>query len=511
MRLFLLLLAAVPCVLEAPPLALRRSSVSLSADGACPVVALSAPLSPLPANVQAALDAVQTQLGALVSSPGLPGVAAVVSYRGDALLSFAAGQADVAKAVAMVAQTPSRIASVTKLFTAVLAFLLVDAGLLPSLDATLVSLEPRFSCLDPFGHQNCADVTVRHLLSHTAGLQREAPPAKETGEALEALAKLSLKLPPGSRPSYSNLGFALLGNVLGERDTGATHDFETPFEASVMQRIVTPLGLHATGFDCAQRADLAVGYTADGTPVPPVDLGWIAPAGQLFSSASDLSVLLQEILAAADGQPSKMALRPATARALLSPLFLEPDGLSLFGMPWEMRRHSNYNVLMKGGNLEGYTALVWAVPSMRLSVSVVLNGGSDEFVIGDLLSEALLPAFQAALLPLQPTAQAGPAPDDFVGLFVCPGFDNIEVLVDPQDKALLLLSFLIPGGGAQTVYLSYFQGDTHRISIPQGLLPCLSSALNAISDEYVQFARSGGRVSAVSIPGYLGQLECTRQ
>ena len=309
MRLLLLLLAAVPGALQAAgarspqPLAFRHAS--LAADGVCPVVALSAPLSPEPPGVQAELDAVRAQLTALVS-PALPGLAAVVSYRGEDVLSVSAGQADTAKGVAMDVHTPSRIASVSKLFTAVLAFLLVDAGLLPSLDATLVSLEPRFSCLDPFGQQNCADITVRHLLSHTAGLQREAPPAKDTEEALGALAKLYLKLPPGNRPSYSNLGFALVGHVLGERvDKAATQDFETPFEASVTARIIEPLGLHATGFDCAQRADLAVGYTADGVPVwPPADLGWISPAGQLYSSASDLSLLLQEILAAADGQPS---------------------------------------------------------------------------------------------------------------------------------------------------------------------------------------------------------------
>ena len=279
-----------------------------------------------------------------------------------------------------------------------------------------------------------------------------------------------------------------------------------------MRRIVQPLGLRFTSFECGQLSGLAVGYTADGTPVwPPIELGWIAPAGQLCSSAGDLNAVLQDVFAAAQGGASRMGLRPATARALLAPAFLEADGRSLIGLPWEMRRHDNYTVLMKGGNLGGYTALLWGVPSMRLSAAVLLNGAADEFELGDLLSKTLVPPMAAALAALQPEPAPGPRPTDYVGRYACPAALGLDLRVE-LSGAFLLLSFLIAAGGTQNVLLDYFQDDLYRIAIPQGLLPCLSEQLNALTGEYVAFSRAGGgAVSSIAIPGYLGPtLSCAR-
>jgi CubicO group peptidase (beta-lactamase class C family) len=97
-------------------------------------------------------------------------------------------------------------------------------------------------------------------------------------------------LPPDQRPSYSNLGYALIGNTLAEKVVSPP----VKFDAWVADHISAPLGLQGTGFypTVAQQKQFATGYAAPNVPVPPLDLGWAGPAGQMFSSVGDLLTFL---------------------------------------------------------------------------------------------------------------------------------------------------------------------------------------------------------------------------
>ena len=68
------------------------------------------------------------------------------------------------------------------------------------------------------------------------------------------------------------------------------------------------------------------------------------------------------------------------AHALVAPLYMNAGGKTLFGTPWEMNVHPNtgYLVRRKGGNVPGYTALLAFVPEIKLSLSVLWSGGTDE-------------------------------------------------------------------------------------------------------------------------------------
>jgi CubicO group peptidase (beta-lactamase class C family) len=175
-----------------------------------------------------------------------------------------------------------RIGSVTKTFTAVLVMQARDDGLL-DLD------DPIAAHLDVPAH---GDATIRHLLSHTAGFQREPHGdvwdtlvAPDAATMIADLDRVERVLPNARRYHYSNLGLAVLGHLVARKRGG------TWFE-NVADRILTPLGLTATTYEPPPGA--VVGYLVDAysdaaRPEPRLDMGGAAPAAQLWSTAGDMA------------------------------------------------------------------------------------------------------------------------------------------------------------------------------------------------------------------------------
>ena len=145
-----------------------------------------------------------------------------------------------------------RIGSITKTFTAVAVMQLRDAGKL--------DLEDRLDAhLDVPAR---GDLTLRRMLSHGSGLQREIPGdvwetlefPKSTDELLATLEEAERVLAPGERWHYSNLAFILLGEVVAKLSG-------MPYEDYVEQRILQPLGLTRTSF--SPEAPTAVAYSVE--------------------------------------------------------------------------------------------------------------------------------------------------------------------------------------------------------------------------------------------------------
>ncbi len=143
--------------------------------------------------------------------------------------------------------------SMTKLVTATAVLQLADRGQL-DLDSPVVSLVPEFPERD-----GGSRVTSRHLLSHSAGLANPIPvgwvrPADAPAEDLDAFTARLLKkharlrAEPGSRASYSNLGYLVLGGVI-QAASGA------PYVEYVRAQLLEPLGMTTTDF--VYRADMA--------------------------------------------------------------------------------------------------------------------------------------------------------------------------------------------------------------------------------------------------------------
>ena len=212
-------------------------------------------------------------------SARVPAVQAALHRTDRPLWTFEVG--DAGGGVRLDADTQFRIGSITKTFTAVLVLQCRDDGLL-DLD------DPVSAHLSVPSH---GELTVRRLLSHTSGLQREpygdiwdtlaVPSLDETLAGLEQAERI---LPPGRRFHYSNLAFALLGHLVAAKRGGSW--------AEVLdQYLLTPLELPLT---LQPGPNAATGYLVDAwsdhaRPEPRTDLGGVAPAAQLWGTAGQLA------------------------------------------------------------------------------------------------------------------------------------------------------------------------------------------------------------------------------
>nr|WP_232530793.1 serine hydrolase domain-containing protein [Microlunatus antarcticus] len=178
--------------------------------------------------------------------------------------------------------TQYRIGSITKTFVAVLVLRLRDEGLLDLADPVEAHLPGT----------SVGDRTVLQLLSHTAGIASETPPPwweRTDGDVRPELAGVLGPQPrilvPGRHFHYSNPGFAVLGALVA-------HLRGRSFAEVLAAEVLEPLGLrrtslmpaapHARGWAVHPWADLLL-------PEPAHDAGWMAPAGQLWSTVEDLS------------------------------------------------------------------------------------------------------------------------------------------------------------------------------------------------------------------------------
>jgi CubicO group peptidase (beta-lactamase class C family) len=233
--------------------------------------------------VSAAAEACDRLVAVRQSERRLPSVSAAVFRGGEVLWygSRGAARLDV-PASAPTDDTQYRLGSITKTFTAVLVMQLRDAGLL-DLD------DPVSRHLPDVPH---GDATVRRLLAHLSGLQRE--PVGDVWESLVAptreelfdnLGRASAVQPPHRRWHYSNLAYGVLGEVVA-RLTGGS------WESALSARLLEPLGLSRTTL--SPEEPYAQGYLVDpyadrADPEPVLDMGGVASAAELWSSVSDLA------------------------------------------------------------------------------------------------------------------------------------------------------------------------------------------------------------------------------
>tara|TARA_R110002124_G_scaffold268590_1_gene436224 strand:- start:28 stop:1461 length:1434 start_codon:yes stop_codon:yes gene_type:complete len=242
-------------------------------------------------RAQAAIDAATDDIVGLfenrVTEQKTPGTFFAVFGPDGIVLERGFGEKVLGDETAPDRDTVFRIASCTKSFTCTMLLMLRDRGQL-NLDAPITDFVPAFRPLAP----EAAPVTpsVRMLMTMSAGFPTDNP----WGDRMEEMTRAELdefvakgirySSTPGTRFEYSNLGYALLNEVIAEV-TGRS------YVDAVTAGILEPLGLTSTRFDEDPDADVALGYRlANGEwQVQPFTLpGVFSAMGGLFSTATDL-------------------------------------------------------------------------------------------------------------------------------------------------------------------------------------------------------------------------------
>ncbi|WP_418958029.1 serine hydrolase domain-containing protein [Streptomyces tritici] len=276
------------------------------------------------------------------------------------------------------ADTQYRIGSITKVFTAVLVMRLRDEGLLDLAD-------PLEKHLPGTG---VGEVTVAQLLGHSAGLAAESPapwwertPGTERPTLDDVLGDKPLLHPSGRGHHYSNPGYTLLGSLV-EAVRGVS------WEEALRTEILEPLGLtrtsvhpvapHAGGWAVHPWADVML-------PEPAQDLGLMAPAGQLWSTAADLcrfAAFLAEgddrVLAAATVAEMRTPAAPPAAG----------DWEGGYGLGVQLLRRDGRTYIGHTGSLPGFVACLWVSVEDGVAAVALANATSGPMVsavAGDLV------------------------------------------------------------------------------------------------------------------------------
>jgi CubicO group peptidase (beta-lactamase class C family) len=278
-------------------------------------------------------------------------------------------------------------------------------------DAGALDLE---DTLDRFVEGAAHRPTIRRLLSHTSGLQREthddwwrtlrfAPP----DELIETFAQAEQVLPPGARFHYSNLAYALLGIVV-ERASGM------PYQDYVRERLFSPLGLSRMSFLPEQPS--AKGYLAqpyaDGVwDTVEVETGAWASAGQLWGTVRDLCRW-----AAFLGEPDEAILARASVEEMRTVQTIDDHErwTAGYGLGLGLRRDGERILAGHSGSMPGFIARLYVSPGDRIGVAALTN--ESEASLDDLalaLVRATVEEWPAAPEPWRVT---DPPPDDVAPL-----------------------------------------------------------------------------------------------
>ncbi len=295
----------------------------------------------------------------------LPSVAAAVVRAGQVVWSGAVGTASYDERRDATPDTQYRIGSITKTFTATAIMRLRDAGELDLDDRLEQHLD---------GVANGAP-TIRRLLAHLSGLQREVGEMFVTGasptaeQLVDSMRESELVLAPAQEHHYSNLAFALLGEVVARRSG-------MPYRDYVDEAIVRPLDLQRTTW--SEQAPFAQGYLVDeyaGTVwrEQHTDLAGASGAGQLWSTVNDLCRWASFLAEGHDG-----VLDAKTIDEMWFPQVMwDPDEWTLaWGLALMLYRHSDRIWAGHGGAMGGHLAGVVVDRTTMTGAAALTNSGT---------------------------------------------------------------------------------------------------------------------------------------
>jgi CubicO group peptidase (beta-lactamase class C family) len=408
---------------------------------------------------------------------GSPGLSLGIVYDQELIWSAGYGSTHLGADTAITPGTPFRIGSVSKLFTATAILILRDQGKL-RLDDPVARHLPQFRIQSPF--QQSPEITLRHVLTHTAGLPREgAFPYWTThkfpsqAEILKALTEQTAIHPPGEVYQYSNLGLGILGHVVAAVSGKTYAEF-------VRENIFEPLGMLSSAVfpDDRMIARLPAAWMRrmpDGRRRRHdyYSMEGLAAAGNIVSTVEDLArfAALQFRGGPAGGG---QILRGSTLREMHRPHFVHASWDGGRALGWSVSLRKGKTFVLHGGWIGGHRTYLILVPNEKIAVLAMTNADDESpsrygFQAYDLVGPALL----AAATP-EPAAEkpADPAWQDYGGTYSDPwGWEY---------KVFILNNHLVMYG------LDYPPADDPRPGITQ-LEPVAEHTFRMDNGEFVVF------------------------
>lgn len=321
-----------------------------------------------------AKDAIKQKAGAVTVS---------VVQDGKVLVSKGYGVTDqTSKSPVDASRTTFRVASVSKVFTAAAVMQLVDQGKI-SLQDNIEEYLDGYKLTNPFD----VPVTIENLLTHTSGFEVREP--SEASLLTDASQKpISLEesifdlLPPvirkpGTSYMYDNFASRLLGYIV-QQASGES------FGSYMKKHLFQPLGMTSSDFSLTKELveRLATSYDAEGSAIPVFNFSpseW--PEGSMVSTASDMALFMQAFLGDGRAADGTVILSPESVKAMSTyHIAIHPDLPDMtygFESPYFPYKTNGEDVISKGGDILGFSSLLWLLPDRNTGVFVSYNANQD--------------------------------------------------------------------------------------------------------------------------------------
>jgi CubicO group peptidase (beta-lactamase class C family) len=333
-----------------------------------------------------------------------PAVGMAIGVVSEGSLEFfhAHGVADVASRNPINSDTVFRIASITKTFTAIAVMQLWERGLV-DLDAPANDYLRGFRLV--LTRTSFGPATVRHLLTHTAGIAELRHPSDlfrrlfgETVKADDPVKSLreyyhqglQIDAEPGSRFAYTDHGFATLGQLI-EDVSGR------PLGQYFREQIFEPLGMANTDMVRSERTRprLATGYDLGRHGAKPVTDYEMVPAAasSAYSTPRDMAQYLAALLGGGSNEHGSV-LKPDTVAAMFEPHYQPDPRVPGIGLGFWRGEIGGHRIVEHGGILPGFNSQIFLAPDDDVGVMTFTNGARNAMLwlpgeTAELLSERL--------------------------------------------------------------------------------------------------------------------------
>jgi len=313
----------------------------------------------------------------------IPGVSLAVLRKGKIILLKSYGLANVEHRVPVIPLTVFQSGSMGKQFTAAAVMILAQENRL--------SLEDKISKYFPDVPDTWKDITIRHLLTHTSGLgdypsEIDLKRDYTEDELFSSFKRAALDFQPGSSWNYSNVGYVMLGILIGKITGKFYGDF-------IKERIFQPLQM--TTARVISEADIvpnrAAGYRLVKGELKNQE--WVSPStnstadGSLYFSILDLAKWDAALYT--DGP-----LTPSSRDMIWTPARLNDGTTKDYGFGWHLGEYHGHRLVFHGGAWQGFKTFIMRFLDTELTIIFLANSWETrDFKLARGLASAFYPAF----------------------------------------------------------------------------------------------------------------------
>lgn len=309
-------------------------------------------------RARAQADRVDSLITAEMKRQNIPGLSLGVMKEGEIIKAQGYGFANIRTGAPVTASTVLKIASVSKQFIAAGIMLLAQDGRL--------SVDDSISKYLPDVPAAWRPITIRHCLTHTAGLVREGPAFDASRlqsdiTVIRSAYPVPLRSQPGAKYEYSNVGYFILGEIISRVSGQSWADF-------IAQRVFEPSGMSATYPTNTEVVlpNRAQGYVDNDKLNDAAEWLALRPSGAFLSTVLDMAkwdavLYTDRILAAASRQE------------MWTPVELNDGTTYPYGFGWQLGTHSGRRMVFHGGGGPGARTMFARFLDDRLSIIILAN------------------------------------------------------------------------------------------------------------------------------------------